>query len=493
MLNVVLDPHDGRPLVEQLVAGVRQHIEARLLRSGARLPSIRAMAERLSVSRFTVIEAYDRLVASGHIESRRGSGFYVATAAVPETACERTGSLDRAIDVANLIVELHSDEAHAAFKANRLFAGGSLPNDWQEESGIRRYARQIASKGVQLTDFGTKLGFPPLREVLARRLGELGIGVAPSQILLTAGATHAFDLVIRYLLSPGDAVLVDDPGYYNLFGHLKLAGARLLPVPRGSDGPDLDAVSALAAEHRPKAYFTMSVLNNPTCTHIQPATAHRLLQLAALHRFYVIEDDIFADFAENAPPRLAALDRLERTLYIGSFSKTLSSSLRVGFIAATPETIEAIARMKLLTTLTTSEFAERLVHEMLLGGHYRKHVARICDRLSVRRTRMASELERIGWEIYGAPDAGLFLWARHPEVDDSLWTAQGARGEGLRLAPGASFRPLHDTSPWMRFNVACATDAAVYRILARAPELARRAATQAARAQRTAAADRTAA
>jgi len=479
MLSLVLKPDDGRPLVEQLVAGVKQHLEARLLRPGARLPSIRALAARLAVSRFTVIEAYDRLVASGHIESRRGSGFYVAAPATAETACDRTGVLDRAVDVANLIAELYTDEAREAYKANRLLAGGCLPTEWQEESGIRRHARHVVGHGAPLTDFGTKLGFAPLREVLARRLAELGIGVPPSQLLLTAGATHAFDLVIRYLVGPGDAVLVDDPGYYNLFGHLKLVGARLLPVPRGRDGPDLDVLSALASQHRPKAYFTMSVLNNPTCTHIQPAISHRLLQLAAQHRFYVVEDDIFADFVESAPPRLGALDRLERTLYIGSFSKTLSSSMRVGFVAAGAETIDALARMKLLTTITTSEFGERLVYEMLLGGHYRKHVAHIRDRLSARRARMASELERAGWEVYGPPDAGLFLWARHPAVDDSLWTAQGARGEGLLLAAGASFRPLHDTSPWMRFNVACSTDAATYQVLARAAELARRAQAEA--------------
>ncbi|HEX8010605.1 MAG TPA: PLP-dependent aminotransferase family protein [Casimicrobiaceae bacterium] len=490
VLDLVLNPAAGRPLVEQLVSGVRQHLEARLLRPGARLPSIRALAARLAVSRFTVIEAYDRLVASGHVESRRGSGFYVAARATPETACERTGALERTVDVANLIAELYTDQARAAFNANRLLAGGCLPTGWQEESGIRRHARLVASDGAQLTDFGTKLGFPPLREVLARRLTELGIGTAPSQILLTAGATHAFDLLIRYLVAPGDAVLVDDPGYYNLFGHLQLAGTRLLPVPRGRDGPDLEVLAALAGKHAPKAYFTMSVLNNPTCTHIEPAISHRLLQLAAQHRFYVVEDDIFSDFTENAPPRLAALDRLERTLYVGSFSKTLSSSLRVGFVAAAPETIDAIAQIKLLTTLTTSEFGERLAYEMLLGGHYRKHVAHIRDRLATRRARMAGELERIGWEVYGAPEAGLFLWARHPAVEDSLWTAQGARREGLLLAPGASFRPLHDISPWMRFNVACSVDAAVYRLLARAPELARRAAADAAQGERSSASER---
>jgi len=473
MLNLRLRPHDPDRLVEQVVTGVRQHIESRLLRPGARLPSIRALAAQQQISRFTVVEAYDRLVASGHVESRRGSGFYVAVPAVPETGADRTGGLDRAVDVANLIADVVNDDARFAFKGNKLYAGGCLPNDWQEESGIRRYARLVAASGVEVTDFGTAPGYPPLREYIARRLAELGIGVAASQVLLTTGATQGFDLVIRYLLAPGDAVIVDDPGYYNLFGHLKLAGARLLPVPRGPDGPDLDVLASLAAEHRPKAYFTMSALNNPTCTHIQPAVAHRLLQLAAQHRFFVVEDDIFSDFADPAPPKLAALDRLERTFYLGSYSKTLSSSLRVGFLVAHADAVAALTRMKLLVTMTTSAFAERVVHEMLIGGHYRKHVARIRDRLDSRRVRMAHELERAGWKLDRVPDAGLFLWARHPDVDDSLAIAQGARREGLRLAPGASFRPLHEATPWVRFNASCIVDPAAFRLLVRAPALAR--------------------
>lgn len=472
MLDLQLQPHTDVPLVEQLVRGVRRQIDGRFLRAGAKLPSIRALASQQRVSRFTVVEAYDRLIASGHLESRRGSGFYVAAPAVPDSAAERSGSLDRALDVANLVAELCSDEARATFAGDRLYAGGCLPNEWLEASGIRRYARLVAAKGSELVDFGTTLGYRPLRTAIARKLGDLGIGAQADHVLLTTGVTQGFDLVIRYLVAPGDAVLVDDPGYYNLFGHLKLAGARLLPVPRGPNGPDLGALAELAAIHQPKAYFTMSVLNNPTCTGIEPGLAHRLLQLAAQHRFYVIEDDVFADFAEHAPPRLAALDRFERTIYLGSFSKTLSGSLRSGFLIAAPDAVEALGRMKLLTGLTTPAFAERVVHEMLAGGQYRKHVSRIRDQLSARRARMGAALERAGWDLPSVPEAGLFLWARHPDVDDSLWFAQGARRLGVALAPGASFRPLHDKSAWMRFAASAVATAADCKVLARAPEIA---------------------
>jgi DNA-binding transcriptional regulator YhcF (GntR family) len=190
MLNLRVDSTAGAPLVEQLVTGVRQHIEARLLRAGARLPSIRSLAAQQQVSRFTVVEAYDRLVATGHVESRRGSGFYVAARAVPETGADRTGSLERAVDVATLIAELCSDEARALFAQDRLFAGGCLPNDWQEESGIRRHARLVASQGPELTDFGTKLGYPPLPVLKPPRGAQLCIAVYPAHALTTKLPKH---------------------------------------------------------------------------------------------------------------------------------------------------------------------------------------------------------------------------------------------------------------------------------------------------------------
>ena len=113
------------------------------------------------------------------------------------------------------------------------------------------------------------------------------------------------------------------------------------------------------------------------------------------------------------------------------------------------------------------------VHEMLVGGHFRKHIARIRDRLDARRARVAQELERAGWLLDRMPDSGLFLWARHPDVDDSVWIAQAALREGVRLAPGASFRPHHDKSAWMRFNASCVVDPAVFKLLARAGALAK--------------------
>src|SRR5262249_9214757 len=154
-----------------------------------------------------------------------------------------------------------------------------------------------------------------------------------SQILLTQGASQGLELVIRHLLKPGDAALVDDPGYYNMFGNLRLQGVEMLAVPRNPDGPDIAVLEQLASAHRPQGYFIQSVMQNPTNTSMSPHVAFKVLQTAERHNFTVVEDDIFCDLQVKATPRLATLDQLNRVIYVRSFSKTLSGSLRVGFVA----------------------------------------------------------------------------------------------------------------------------------------------------------------
>ena len=149
--------------------------------------------------------------------------------------------------------------------------------------------------GAYLLEYGHPFGYLPLREHLALLLGGLNINARADQILLTQSTSHALDLVTRFLLRPGDTALVDDPGYYNMFGNLRLQGVVMLAVPRNSDGPDIATLEKLAAEHQPKVYFTQSVMQNPTGTDISPHVAYRVLQTAERHNFTIVEDDIFCD------------------------------------------------------------------------------------------------------------------------------------------------------------------------------------------------------
>jgi DNA-binding transcriptional MocR family regulator len=358
---------------------------------------------------------------------------------------------ERAFDNADLMREALADDPE------RLKVGaGWLPPGWLDDDGLKRRLRALAgASDLRLTQYGPPQGYAPLRRQLQVRLDGFGIAARPEQILLTAGATQALDIIARTLLRPGDCALVDDPGYWNLFASLRLLGVRLIGVPRGLDGPDVSALEALLAEHQPKVFITHSILHNPTSGNLAPAVAHRVLQLAARHEVLIVEDDTYADYqpaASGHPARLAALDGLERVIYVGSFSKTLSANLRVGYLAARPDLVRTFTDVKLFTSVGCSEFAERVIHDMLVEGHYRKFVERLRGRLGSAMERGLRQLEDAGFAIYAEPRGGMFVWAERGG-EEATALARRAAERNIVLAPGHLFRPQLQATPFLRFNV----------------------------------------
>jgi DNA-binding transcriptional MocR family regulator len=452
------------PLVEQITGYVRGRIDERALRAGTRMPSIRQFAAENRVSKFTVVEAYDRLVAQGYLESRRGSGFYVRERPQPVRGAPPAAPASTRIDVVWLLRNLY--DANGA--RDVLLAGsGCLPEDWLDAGLLQAALRTLSRREpAALTGYGVPQGYAPLRELLRVQLAEIEIGAAPDNLVLTAGASQALDLVARYFLQPGDPVLVDDPGYYVLFGRLAAMGMRLIGVPRNAEGVDVARLESLVQEHRPKLFLTNSVLHNPTATSLTAAAAFRILRLAEEHDFYIVEDDVYADLHPGRAHRIASLDQLNRVVYVGSVSKTLGAGLRVGWIAAHRDLARDLTDQKMLASLTTPELGERLVYQVLVEGHYRKHVDRLRARLARALEPAIRNLERAGLTIFHEPAAGLFLWARAGQHDDAEALAAEAVREGIVLAPGSLFSPSQARSPWMRFHVACSASPKLARFFA---------------------------
>ncbi|HEY9096934.1 MAG TPA: PLP-dependent aminotransferase family protein, partial [Hydrogenophaga sp.] len=345
---------------------------------------------------------------------------------------------------------------------------GRPPPSWMEGSELGRHLRRTRADGLSAIEhgYGTPWGYQPLRETVARLLSERAIQVHSRQVLLTQGANHALDLIIRHLLEPGDKVLVDAPGYYPLFGKLKLSKVSMLGVPRLPDGPDLDALHTLLKRHRPKVFFTQSLAHNPTGSSISLPKAHKLLRLAAEFDCLVVEDDPFADLLPAGAPRLAALDQLDRVLYVSSFSKTLSAGLRVGYIAGAPERIAALCDLKMVTVVSTSDCVERVVHQLISAGQYRRHIARLKTRLAEAHGPATRALERAGVKVHPGDPGGYYLWVELPGNTDELELVRRAASHGIFLAPGAVFYPDRQGSfPAMRVNVAYAADARFIRFL----------------------------
>ncbi len=461
MVMISLDKQALTPLVDQIVAEISKHIDNRALRSNTRLPSIRQFAVQHGVSRFTVVQAFDRLVATGYISSRPGSGFYIIPRSMLHGGITSPVKLDRAMDELWLL-----RNALASPSRNLIPGGGWLPHDWMDEEGIKRSLRQLAKQtGSHLTAYGRPEGYLPLRQILQNRLADIGIGADSNQILLTNGATHALDLIMRFYVRPGDVVLVDDPGYFILFGALKSLGAKIIGVPWKNDGPDVEIMENLIIEHKPKLFFTNTILHNPTGASISQAVAYRVLQLAEKHDLIIIEDDVYGDFDSSRQCRLATLDQLQRVIYIGSYSKTLSAAVRVGYIACKGELMQELTDLKLLSGMTSSEINERLIYQMLTDGYYRKYLDKLHKKLQQAKDQALDNFHKLGLSPYVDPQGGMFIWIKMPEHIDVIELANTAKQQDITLAPGNLFSPGQEPSQWLRFNVASCNDKSHYDLL----------------------------
>ena len=457
-------------LTEQLASRFKERIRQRLLAPGARLPSVRECARHHQVSPHTVVAAYDQLLALGLVEARQQRGFFVRE------------STPRAVAADAPAVE-HAPAHRLPVSATSLIRGmfqplgarpmpglGTLPADWLDLPLLAGALRKVTS-GAQLgavsLQYGDPAGEVRLREALAIKLADFGVSASPQQIVTTIGATHALDVVTRTLLRAGDSVLVDEPGWSVEYARLAALGMRVLPVPRAEDGPDLAAmqhlIDAQKPGQRPRLYVTVSVLNNPTGASLSLQAAHRVLRLAQANDLQIVEDDTYAHLAPPHLPRMAALDALERTIYISGFSKILVPAWRVGFIAAPRALVDRLVDTKLLTTLTTPGLTEQALAHCLEQGLLRRHTERVTTRLAAARERTVKLAETHGCR-FASPPRGLFGWVDAGVDTERL--AQVMLDEWL-LAPGALFHATHRPTTLMRINFATSQDLRFWRALDR--------------------------
>ena len=435
---------------QRIAASLSELIETGVTKAGERLPSIRLAAERHGVSKNTMAEIYDRLVAAGSIESRRGAGYYVCavTVAPPRRQAAHVAAASDLVTLLREQLDQHCDVRPG---------DGRPPASWMEGSELGHHlrGRRGTRGGAVEFGYGSSWGYGPLRDRIAAMLQERSIRCGSDQLLLTHGANHALDLIIRAFVEPGDVVFVDDPGYYPLFGKLTLAKARMVGIRRNMDGPDPDDLRAKLTAHRPRWFFTQSLAHNPTGGSIALHVAHDLLTLAGQHGFRLVEDDPFADVLPPILPRLAALDQLHRVIYVGTFAKTLSASLRVGYVAADPVSAAALSDLKLLTSVATSDFTERLVHDLIVDGQYVRHLRRLRGRIRDATADVRLKLAGTGLAISDGDRGGFYLWATLPDGVEEAAICLAAARQGIFLAPGRVFRPDRTVgSAALRLNVA---------------------------------------
>ena len=473
----------SQSLTEQLADRFATRIRDHLLLPGTRLPSVRECARQQGVSPYTVVAAYDQLLALGLVEARKQRGFFVRDIASNRPLAPVLHTQEAIKKEAKGRAAVLGDEvlgSGSQINATALIRGmfhqasskpqpgaGVFPPDWLETSFMAAAVRR-ATSGMLLHDhslkYGDPMGDPALREVLAHRLAAIHIPVTTRQIITTVGATHALDIVSRTLLKAGDPVMVEEPGWSVEFARLAALGMRILPVPRRADGPDLEVMARYCEAHAPKLFVSVSVFHNPTGYCLTPGHAHRVLQLAQQHNFHIVEDDTYSHIAPEHATRLSTLDGLQRTIYVSGFAKILAPNWRVGFMAAPPALVERLLDTKLLATLTTPSLLERALALCIEQGQLRRHAERIRTRLEAARGRSVKLALAAGC-TFAAEPAGLFGWVETGVDTDVL--AQRMLDEGYLLAPGALFHASRQPCSLMRINFTTAQDAGFWKVVER--------------------------
>jgi DNA-binding transcriptional MocR family regulator len=313
--------------------------------------------------------------------------------------------------------------------------------------------RALAHSTAGLASRCPPQGLPELRERVAMLMRAQGIAVDAGRILTTFGGTQAIDLICRAFLQPGDTVLVENPGYFLLFGRLRQQGLKILPITRRPDGIDLDELENACREHRPRLLFIQTVLHNPTGWGSSPSNLHRLLMLAQTHGLLIAEDDVQGHFVAGHATRLASLSGLERVIYYSSFCKALSPALRLGYMAAEPALLKALMREKIFAVMTTAALSEFVLLEVLAAGRWRKHLEGLQRKLAAARNLATRQLGEAGMRFEPSGDAGLFLWGQVPDGVDVDLLVQDAQRNKILLARGAAFGADHAADAYLRFNV----------------------------------------
>ena len=449
---ISIDRSSPIPLANQIEARLRAQIGNRVLPGGARLMSIRQLATQLAVSPNTVVLAYDRLVAAGVIDSQGTAGFFV---------CQSKDSERSAPDEIALEAGEEQEPVWLAQQANDQRAGvllassGALPPTWlQDAVPAAAVQRALANSAAGMASRCPPQGMAQLREHIALLLRGMGIAADASHVLTTYGSTHAIDLICRSFLQAGDTVLVEDPGYFLMFGKLRQDGLRIIPITRHPDGLDLAQLDAACREHRPRLLFLQTALHNPTGWSSSAANLHKVLVLAQQYGFLIAEDDVHGHFYAGHTPRLAALSGLDRVIYYSSFCKAVSPALRMGYIAAAPDLLKVLMRSKIYSIMTTPALNELVLLEVLKAGTLRKHLERLQRKIMTARNASIRQLREAGLQFEHVGEGGIFLWGSIPDEVDIDLLVQDAWRNKIILMRGAVFSANNVPNQHIRFNVA---------------------------------------
>jgi GntR family transcriptional regulator/MocR family aminotransferase len=455
-LNLALDPKRDLPLFLQLSSAIAEAIRLGRLAAGDPLPGSRHLAQQLGVNRNTVVASYEELAAEGLVHTRPGGGTFVAQ----RFPALRIGSAQVAHDTPTYTLgPVEGSPLVRRSVPPDVLAMRGLPDARLFPARVlaRAFRRAIEYRGHAQVSYGEAIGHVRLRTQLATMLSSTrGLAVTPDNVMVTRSLEQGVDLVARTLIARGDVVAVERFGYPPVWSLMRLAGARLKPLPVDQDGLDIDALEALLAEERVRAVFVIPHHQYPTTVVMSAQRRLRLAELSRAHNFAVIEDDYDHEFHYEGKPVLpiAAGANGGNVIYIGSLSNLLAPGIGTGFVVAPPPVFERLASLRASSDARIDAAMECALAELFEDGELLRHLRRVRRIYASRRDALAELLSRrLGSAMqFHVPEGGMALWAR---IDDSIdvadWVRRGEQ-EGVLFEGGQRFDMLDRQQPYLRLG-----------------------------------------
>jgi len=437
------------PIYQQIYDHLRLAILAGRLEMGMKLPSTRLLAAELGISRNTILNAYDQLIAEGYIESIEGKGTFV-TQVLPEQHITtparvkpsksetdrpalRLSKRAKAVLATPVLTYGEHEYPSPAFRTG-LPSMDAFPYElWAKY--VAREAHRLHPTSLMRQDV---LGYLPLREAIANHVTlARQVRCTPRQVIVVSGAQGALDLAARVLLNPDDKVWIEDPGYPGARGALVAAEAQLIPVPVDDNGLMVEVGVQRAPDAR-LAYLTPSH-QFPLGVSLSLARRLALLKWASQAGSYILEDDYDSEyrFAGRPLASLQGLDDHDRTLYIGTLSKVLFPSLRLGYIVVPEVLIDAFAAMRHYVDGNMPSLEQRALAAFMADGHFVRHIRRMRVLYAERRKLLLQAVSHLPLEIV-APETGMHLIGWLPEGVDDQQVSRLAAAHNVNVLPISS-------------------------------------------------------
>jgi GntR family transcriptional regulator/MocR family aminotransferase len=470
---IALDAGSSATLQHQLRDALRRRILGGEFPPGSRLPATRTLRRALGIGRNTVLNAYEQLAAEGYLSSRRGSGTFVSDD-LPDARLRATAAHDR------IAAARHATPVSSGARQLRVATLDSTPprsapwpfqpcipsaaefplSEWES---LRR--RVLNSRGERLLQAGDPAGDRALREVIAVHLRDYrGVRCSADQIVITAGAQHAFNLILASSAQRGGRVWIEDPGYGGFRAAAHAAGAALVPRPVDAEGL---ALPDRVPEHPPKLIYVTPSRQFPLGVTMSLRRRLALLEFAERTGAWVIEDDYDSEhrYFGRPLPALQGLGENARVIYVGTFTKTIYPSLRLGFLVAPLSLTEDFVRMRAVSDTHSPSIDQAVLAEFIGGGHYARHLRRMQTLYGERLQVLRSEMSRLmgGLTRMEPVNAGLSVvgWLP-PGADDAVWSANAA-AKGVDVPPLSSYRMKVRLRPGAVFGFAAFPPALIRR------------------------------